>query len=166
VRKVLIAVVALIGVTIITVATVALVTHFTTAPKTDSAVEHAYVAATKSFPIPLPKGESYPHAAPAQPADVVYQKGYGASFVSFYLLCAWSRTALAANASHDRAAASEAVSMVAKWDDLPVSVSQADNSDGGFAKGVVEPAQVGKFAALEGYVKSSCTAKFYQGAGR
>lgn len=166
-KKVVVAVVVLAGLVIAAIAVVVGLHSFATTPKSSSAVEREYERTTKSFPIPLPAGQAYPQSAPPQQAaGVHYEKGVGSAFVSFYDKCAWERAALAEHNKGDGAALKIALANLTRWNNLPASVSQADNTDHGWRDYVLTPAQSGEFSHMTKDIAGSCDLTFYRTAGK
>jgi hypothetical protein len=164
VKKVIVAVIVIAGLAI-AIVTVSIGAHSVkAAPKYDTGVEREYEATTKTFPIPLPGGKSYPATAPPQPVGPIYEKGVGSAFVSFFNHCAWEGAAVAAHSKKDASLQREAVKELLKWNALPEKVSETDNTDSAYRNAVLTPAQHGSFWQMSRDIAAGCNSGFYKKA--
>jgi hypothetical protein len=79
-------------------------------------------------------------------------------------MCAWERDAVAAHNSGDTKTLKVALANLLRWNNLPVSVSEADNSDHAWLNGVWKPAEAGNFGPMKSGIAGSCTGSFYGSA--
>jgi hypothetical protein len=122
-----------------------------------------YRGVVNGWPYPFAPGDAVPKSPPIlngttpTPAE-------DRTFVSFFDQCSWVNAVLTGPA-HSR---STALLSLKAWDLLPVSISSADNSDGGWKKSVLDPAESGNLKPLKTYFASCSPYRTYRtspGAG-
>lgn len=126
------------------------VPHATAKPLTAAQLAD-YRQIVDGWPYPFAPGDAVPKSPPTlsgNPPSLQNDR----TFVSFFYQCSWLNAALSGEAS----TRPTALRSLTAWNDLPVSVSTADNTDGGWKKAVLDPATIGNLKPLQGYF-ATCT---------
>ncbi|MFC5503120.1 hypothetical protein ACFPJ4_12795 [Lysinimonas soli] len=113
-----------------------------------------YQHVVESWPYPFAPGDAVPKSPPPLSGNPPSPQSDRA-FISFFYQCSWVNEVIGGRAS----ARSTALISLRAWNDLPVSVSSADNSDGAWKATILLPAENGNLKPLEDYFK---TCKAYQ----
>ena len=126
------------------------VRHPASAPLTATQLAD-YRQVVDEWPYPFAPGDAVPTSPPTlsgNPPSLQNDR----TFVSFFYQCSWVNAAISGKAS----ARVTALRSLTAWNDLPVSISSADNTDGGWKRSVLDPAASGDLTPLEGYF-ATCT---------
>ncbi len=124
--------------------------HSTPPPLTASQLAN-YRNIVEGWPYPFAPGDAVPKSPPTlsgAPPSLQNDR----TFVSFFYQCSWVNAAISGKAI----SRPTALNSLNAWNDLPVSVSSADNSDGQWKKSVLDPAANGDLKPLESYF-TTCT---------
>jgi hypothetical protein len=121
-----------------------------------AAVQKEYSAAVSTFPEPLPTRVTFPSKIPAQAPDSRSQPGVGASFASFYWLCAWEHVYLAANTAGNKETATAAAGKIGLWTTLPWSQKYFDDSNHSWRDAVLTPALHGDASGVQAQYQGDC----------
>ena len=110
-----------------------------------------YRRVVEGWPYPFAPGDAVPKTPPTLSGNPPSPQS-DRSYVSFFYQCSWI------NALVDGPKSTHASALVSlqAWNDLPASVSSADNGDGGWKAAVLDPAAAGNLEPIRNYYKG-CT---------
>lgn len=130
--------------------------HARSTPLTDEQVAD-YRRMVLDWPYPFAPGDAVPKSPPTLSGNTPSPQN-DRNFVSFFYQCSWANVALSGKASSRQTA----LQSLDAWNDLPVTVSSADNTDGAWKATVLDPAQAGNLKPLEEYFKTCTPYKEYR----
>jgi len=108
-----------------------------------------YRSIVTAWPYPFAPGVAVPKSPPARAAA---SPDVDRTFVSFFYQCSWVDALL----NGPRSSRAAALTSLAAWNNLPIAISTADNSDGNWKAHVLNPAVGGNLVPMQNYF-TTCT---------
>lgn len=110
-----------------------------------------YRRVLEGWPYPFAPGDAVPKTPPTLSENPPSPQN-DRTYVSFFYQCSW----INALVNGPKSSHANALVSLQAWNDLPASVSSADNGDGGWKATVLDPAAAGNLKPIVNYFKS-CT---------